>query len=393
MASGFILVRSMCKPDYAWFTIAMGAMATIGILADSGLGSAFTSLGGKTYKELPVISGLAQLVRRKRLKFMIAASCITSPFVGWALLENDASPRTTVALSAIVILAVIPSTDSVVLVTVNKLYGRVKNLMAADLTLSLTKLMLITGICLTGVSATTATACVLMALWTQTILLRRQTADVLATRPAEVQHYHREIRQTVAHVMPTSIFTCFQGQLATYILTFYASASQVADLGALTRTAVMFTFLTIPFLQIVIPHIARSQERTHLKLVIYKAMLACVASSMFLVFISHSCSSWILRLLGEQYTALDSELSIFVAVSALGFVANAFWQILFSRSWVTHGWTLIPTTLLMQISSLPLFDFSQVADVIMFSAVTHVAAITVGACLMLRGFGHEFSRK
>ena len=44
--SGIILVRSMSKEDYAWFTIFNSIAATITMLTDSGLGSAFASLGG-----------------------------------------------------------------------------------------------------------------------------------------------------------------------------------------------------------------------------------------------------------------------------------------------------------------------------------------------------------
>jgi O-antigen/teichoic acid export membrane protein len=391
--AGFLLIRTLDKSHYGWFTIVTGAMAMISVLADSGLGSAFTSLGGKTFNQPGVFSGLASLVRRKRLQFLIIAAIVVLPLNAWALHRNGCSLWTICALLAMVVTSAIPSTDAVVLATVNKLFSRVKNIVAADLTLSLSKLAMIGIVCLTAPSVATATLCGLIALWLQFCVLRRQTSDVLMVPAEPVEGYLPQVNSTVAHVLPTCIFTCVQAQLATYILSFFAGIEQVADLGALMRLAIAFTFLTLPLQQIFLPKIARCQDRMKLKQAITRTMIGAAAAAIVVVILGCVFSSQLLSLLGEKYSHLNRELLVFLAISAVGFLANAAWGVAFTRAWVANGWLNIPLAVALQIAIAPLIDFSQVSGVILFGLAGHVASLVVGCGLIIKGHKHEFSTK
>lgn len=390
--TGFLLIRALDKSQYGWFTIVTGAMAMISVLADSGLGSAFTAIGGKTYQEPGVFAGLAAFMRRKRLQFLIVACGLVLPVNAWALHKNGASPATTVILLTLIVIAAIPSTDAVVLMTVNKLFSRVRNIVLADLLLSLSKLGLVLFVCWLGASTISATICVLCSLWFQITLLQRQTSDVLKTEVCSVDEYVPQINQTVLHVLPTCIFTCVQAQLATYILSFFASVEQVADLGALMRLAVAFTFLTIPLQQIFLPRIARCQDRARLKISIVGTLIGGAVAALAVVITGSLFAPWLLMLLGEKYAHLDHELLIFLAVTALGFLASAAWGIAFTRAWVMHGWANIPIAIALQIAIAPFIDFTQVSGVIVFASVSHLASFAVAGWLIVTGYRREFSQ-
>jgi len=389
IVSGFLLIRALDKAQYGWFTIVTGAMAMISVLADSGLGSAFTAIGGKTYAKPEVFSGLAAFIRRKRLQFLIVASCVVLPINAWALQKNGASTGTITCLLILIVIAAIPSTDAVVLTTVNKLFSRLKNIVAADLTLSLSKLVLILFVCWLGASTTTATVCVLCSIWLQVKLLKRQTSDVLNVIPSAVDEYIPQINKTVIHVLPTCIFTCVQAQLATYILSFFASVEQVADLGALMRLAVAFTFLALPLQQIVLPRLARCQSRLQLKRYMVSTLVGSGVVASILVLVAHSLSPWLLMLLGEKYAHLDYELLIFMAVSAVGFLSSVAWGIVFTRAWVVNGWANIPLAICLQLAVAPFIDFTQVGGVILFAVASHVASLIVAIWLIVSGYKQE----
>ncbi len=396
MLAGLLLVRSMAKPEYAWFTVVNGAMATIAILADSGLGSAFTAIGGKTFQDRAVFASLAKLVRRKRLQFLTLAAGVTLPLVSWALLQNGASVGVTITLSLMIFLAAVLATDAVVLMTVNKLFKRVRNIVVADLTVSLTKLLLVVAICLIGVSAVGATMCLLVALWLQIIVLRRQTADVLTTNEglnsddAPANQFRAQINQTVAHVVPISVFTCLQAQLATYILSFFATSSQVADLGALMRVAVAFTFLALPLSHLFLPAIARCQDRAKLRDMICQTILGFSAAAVLIVAAGYLLTPILLAILGDHYTHLRSEMLLFLAVSALGFVTNSVWGVALARAWVIRGWTAIPLTIALQVAVAPFIDFTQVSGVILFTASSYIVSLGIAIWLVLTGYRGEF---
>lgn len=387
--TGFLLIRALDKSQYGWFTIVTGAMAMISVLADSGLGSAFTAIGGKTFTDPGVFSGLAAFMRRKRLQFLIVASCIVLPISGWALQRNGASPAILAILLVLIVIAAIPSTDAVVLMTVNKLFSRVRNIVAADLTLSLSKLAMVLAVCWLGPSAVAATSCVLLALLFQVKLLKRQTRDVLAISPSSVQDYVPQINRTVVHVLPTCIFTCVQAQLATYILSFFASVEQVADLGALMRLAVAFTFLAIPLQQIILPRLARCQSRLQLRNYIIWTIAGGAGVAVIVVLGAYLFSPALLMLLGEKYAHLDQELLLFMAVTAVGFLSNAAWGIVFTRAWVAHGWANIPLAICLQIAAAPFIDFTQVGGVIIFGVISHFASLVVAVWLITSGYRQE----
>src|SRR5687768_9316734 len=50
-ASGILLVWALSQQEYAYFTIANSMLATISILADSGVSIGLTSIGGRVWQD------------------------------------------------------------------------------------------------------------------------------------------------------------------------------------------------------------------------------------------------------------------------------------------------------------------------------------------------------
>jgi flagellar biosynthesis regulator FlbT len=50
-ASGMLLIRSLSKEEYAYFTIANSMQATMNMLADSGISSALSAIGGRVWQD------------------------------------------------------------------------------------------------------------------------------------------------------------------------------------------------------------------------------------------------------------------------------------------------------------------------------------------------------
>jgi len=396
IATGFILVRAMPKSEYAWFTIVTAAMATISILADSGLGSAFTAIGGKHYQDHEIFAGLASYIRRKRLRFLAVAAAVTLPFSTWALIRNGTPLWVAILLLLLVVLATMPATDTVVLITVNKLHRRVRNLVEADLWLSLTKLGLVGAIVLLGTSALSALACVVVATWVQFAVLRHQTSDLLGSgliRSSAIEDFGPQIHQTVVHVLPICIFTCIQGQLSTYILSYFSTSSEVADFGALMRLAVVFTLFSIPIAQLVLPALARCQDANKLRGLLGRITAGLVLIGLFVVAIAYLFSPYLLWTLGNNYKHLKTELLLFMTVSALGFIANTLWGIAFARGWIKFGWVGIPLTLMLQVGFAFFIDLSEVSGVILFSSINQIVGLVVTTWLILVGLGRENSSR
>ena len=82
-AGGMLLVRRLSKEQYAFFTIANTLLGTMNLLADSGVGSGLTSIGGRVW-DTP--ARLGQLVRtglQLRRGLGLAAILAVAPCLGW----------------------------------------------------------------------------------------------------------------------------------------------------------------------------------------------------------------------------------------------------------------------------------------------------------------------
>ncbi|MBL9180149.1 MAG: hypothetical protein JNM65_18955, partial [Verrucomicrobiaceae bacterium] len=141
--SGFLLVRSLDKNHYAWFTITNSLLATISVMSDSGLGSAMMSIGGRVCEDRPVFASLMTLAQRLRLRFMTLAALAVLPAGWWVLAKNNAPWPIILLLLLLVMITAALSVESVVLGTINKLHRRVGFIVRADLGLSASRLGLI----------------------------------------------------------------------------------------------------------------------------------------------------------------------------------------------------------------------------------------------------------
>ena len=96
--------------------------------------------------------------------------------------------------------------------------------------------------------------------WIQVWRLRRQAKDDLVASGAVHGGWTPEIRRFVRHLFPLILFNCIQAHVATWLLSVFAHAQAVADVGALARLSIIFSFFGLPMAQIVIPIIAKTQE-------------------------------------------------------------------------------------------------------------------------------------
>ena len=70
--SGILIVRHLSKPDYAWFTIANALASTLGLIADSGISAALSSIGGTIWQDNTRFGSLIRTGLTLRRKFAIA---------------------------------------------------------------------------------------------------------------------------------------------------------------------------------------------------------------------------------------------------------------------------------------------------------------------------------
>ena len=383
--SGFILVRGMGKEQYAWFTITNSLLATISVLSDSGLSSAMMSIGGRVCDDRSRFASLMMLAQGMRFRFMALAALVTLPAGWWMLGLNGAPWYIIVILLSLVIATSIPSVEGVVLGTINKLHRRVTFLIQADLCVSLSRLAMIVVGMVSGLSAVLASMATAGAQWIYVVLLRRQTQGDLTISDGVVENWRPEIHGVVRVVFPLSFFNCVQGHITTWLLSVFASTQDVADIGALMRLSVLFTFLGLPLSQLILPVISRSQEPRRLARLCLLALGGVTLAAVVLFAVAMAFSPQVLWVLGDSYAHLTSELMWFLGSQVLAVATTAAWGIAYTRSWVRHAWLQIPLSLALQALSAVWLDLSQVTQTILFASLSNITGLLIGVGLIFNG--------
>lgn len=383
--SGFLLVRGMSKEQYAWFTIANSLQATISVMSDSGLGSAMMAIGGRVCDDRSRFAALMSMAHGLRFKFMLLAASVTLPAGCWVLAKNDAPWPVILTLMVLVTFTSVRSVESVVLGTVNRLHGRVRFLLEADLVVSLSRTVMVALGMLPGLTAILGTAATAAANWMQTAVLRRQTRQDLL-EPGEIDPaWKPEFEGAVKNLFPLCLFNCVQGHITTWILSLFAATEQVADVGALARLGIVFTFLGLPLAQLVLPRIARTQEPRRLLRLCLLALGGILLASLALAGLGVLFADEVLWLLGTQYAHLHVELAFFLGSLVLGTVANAAWGLCYTRNWVRHAWLQIPLAVFVQVLAACWLDLGRVSHAIVFSALSNLTGLLIAGYLVVRG--------
>jgi O-antigen/teichoic acid export membrane protein len=374
-AAGFLLVRTMEKPDYAWFTIANGMSATLAILSDSGVGIAVTSIGGGIWQDKASLKGLVHAALRLRLKLAAMASVLIAGISLWLLLRNGAGLALALGLTTLVLAPIWQISTTATLNVINRLHSRNRQLQVADLVPALVRAVLTATLALLGgLSPLTALGAVVIAQLTQYGIVRRQVLPLLGADvvPREVEEHAARIWKMVYQFLPSTIFWCLQGQLTTWLISVFATSREVADLGALNRLSIIFVVFGGPLGQFILPAFARTSDRRRLWKIAFMLVGGMGGFSAMLLLFAWLKGDWLLWLLGAKYTHLHEELLLVLIGMAIGNLVNIVWAMNNTRAWIRRVWLTIPVTVISQVLATSLFDLGSVKGVASFIIVSGV---------------------
>lgn len=381
---GFLLVRYIAPDDFAWLTLCLSAMATINILADSGLGSAYSAIVGPMVQQKDKVVSIAQYMTGYRVKFAVLGSIAVAPVTGWLLYQKGQSLVSTLMCLSLVVLGSIISTQSVVFASTLKLRTRINELSRIEAVSAWLRLLLVCTVLALGATAPTAVLTTVAAQLAMVYLLKSALPDLVSLSNTQIEESEKQrTKQIVKSSLPLVIYSCVQGQVAIWILGLLGQNKSIADLGAVSRYALLFSLVGIPLSHFLFPAIAR-QPDDRIRLVVTRSCFGIIVAaiaifSCFIVF-----ERPMLWLLGDNYRNCATELRAFGFVGAIGFLTNSMWSIALSRGWVRHGWLQIPLGLLLMTITAAMVDLGTTVGAIAVSAAPTLASLIVVAGLISR---------
>lgn len=370
--SGILLVRSLSKADYAWFTIANTLVATLGMIADSGVGTALSSIGGTVWQDDAKFGALVRTALTLRRKFAFATAIIVVPIFVWLFAKNQAPLATVAVLVAAAMAAFLFQLTANVLGVVISLRQEIRRLQTLNFTATALRFGLIALACLIFIDARVALIIGAFGPGLNAWFLHRWVKTSVDWNAPQSPEYRSRILAVVRKQAPLTIFYCLQGQIVVWLISTFGSKEQVADIGALGRFAMIFGVLSSVMGGVVVPRFARCQERTVLRRRYWQVAGAFALLGGLVVAGAAAFPHPLIWILGAKYANLQGEVWLMMLNAALGALFSTVFTLTNCKAWIAPAIVSIPMEIVTAICCILIFDISTVRGVLWFGCVSFI---------------------
>jgi O-antigen/teichoic acid export membrane protein len=386
-AASFLFVRGMSKEEFAWLTIATGFLTTVSILADSGMGAGLQAIAGRVWKDPVEMGQLVVAARRTRQRLAALVAVVLGPAFAWLLVRNGAAVWYAVALACISGATVWFTTEIVALSVAARMYSRYHDVQLAEAGGGTVRLAVALGSLVRPSNAALGVGAGFLAAAIQRFRLRRVLSGIvpLGDGPSAAG-YGRELASYLKPLAVPTLFFVIQGQLGVWLLGLLGRVQSVADLGALSRFAVLLSIITAAVNQVAAPSFARAETPDALARKVRRVVTLSVGAFSVPALVLVAVPQQALRLLGPAYAHLTQELRLVVAISLLTHLSAVTWALATAKGWVRGTWVVVPVVSVAQAGALLSLDVSTVAGALGLALVNGLATLCVYVALVARGF-------
>ena len=374
-ASGILVIRNLPKPEYAFYTLCNTMLAAILVLADSGIGSALTAIGGRVWQDRKRLSQLIQTALRLRRAMALVIFPVVIPVLIWLLRHNGASMGKTAALVAIVVVGCSLELITRVYAVALRVMSQIRQIQNQALVASFVKFAIVAVALLGWLNVQVAVAAVVAGFMVQYWMLRGWSSVHLDRHAAPDAEMRREIVSVVRQQSPHSIYYCLQAQIMVWLISVFGNADRVADLGALSRLALVFTIINSLSCELVFPAFARVQSPATLRRRYLQIVLGFVAVSGSMIAVVAIFPEQVLAVLGGQYRHLHTEGVLMAVSSVLGAIAGMLWGLNTARAWIVPPMRYIPLAIALQVVLIHFLSLSTVRGVLKLSIFTMIPEV------------------
>ncbi len=375
--SGILIVRYLSKPDYAWFTIANTLVATMGMLADSGISGALSAVGGTVWQDDARFGSLIRTALTLRRRLALAAVLVVAPVFVWMLVKNHAPAATIAVVVPAALLSLSLQLTAGVLGVVLSLRQEIRRMQFLGLAAALLRLTLLAPACLVFIDVRVAVIIGTVGMALQVWLLRRWVSTSVSWHAPESADYREQILSIVKRQAPLTIFYCLQSQIIIWLISIFGNAQRVAEIGALGRFAMIFTLISSVMNGIVVPRFARCQDRSILQRRYWQVAAGFTFLAGSLVTLSAIFPRPLLWVLGAQYANLENEVWLMMLSAASSGLFVALVSLTYSKGWIIPAAISIPMEIVTQLILILAFDISTVRGVLLIGCLGSLPLIVL----------------
>ncbi|MFT3932625.1 MAG: polysaccharide biosynthesis protein [Chitinophagaceae bacterium] len=375
LVNGILIIRLLPPHEYALYTLANMMLGTMLLLADGGITDGVMSQGGKVWQDPQKLGSVVATGMDIRKKFAIVSLAIVTPILVYLLRHHGASWLVTGLIVLALIPAFVAALSGTLLEVAPKLRQDIPPLQKIQVAFNTARTPLLAGFLFLFPWAYIAIfISSLPQLWANTRLKKISKNYADNTQPIDIE-VRKKILAVVKRTLPGAIYYGFYGQISTWLVSIFGSTDSLAQVGALSRLAMVLTVLTVMSGILIVPRFARLPENKNilLKRFFQIQVLLLLVSAAVIGFV-YLFSGYILSILGHNYTSFTTEIVVICFSSCLSMMMGVTYNISVSRAWVMPPWILISVNILTQLILIWSMDLSKTINVLWFSVINNTVA-------------------
>jgi O-antigen/teichoic acid export membrane protein len=387
IAVALLVVRSLRKEEYAWYTMVIALQSAAVTFAASGMGPAMMAMGGPVAHDPRALGKV--ITSSLQLRWILLVVVIAIAFPGYAYLfnRNGCPPIIAAGLLAaggvMLFQAILNQLLSFPLI-LNRQYNVPQ---VASLLVNLGRAIVILGlIYMTWVDPVRYLIAGLLVTFAVHMCYLLPASRVYADLGIshDPQLFPRYQRFALNGIFP-SLSTIFQAQIGIFLISVFGNVSSVADLGALMRLGLL-TFIPLGVIQsILVPRLARAKHiKSAMLLWLIAVSMSAILGCLFVLFV-YLLRDQVVLLFGPEYAQLRSVVTLYAVSQGIIIFAATCECILNARGWLRHYWLRPFVVLTAQIAILPWLNLSTLHGVILLSIAGGIGYQLFNLFLIVQG--------
>ena len=373
LTTGFFVVRMLNYKEYACYTIANTFIGMMTVISDGGITSNVMAQGGKVWKDKIALGNIFSTAYDLRKRMALLSLMISLPVLFVLLQKQNIS----LYYSLLVIICLIPiffsSLSDNLLQVPLKLHKQIFVIQKNALLVSAVRLLLLVLILFVFPLASIILLITGLTRIYGNTQFRNFTKDLITLNHVIDPDVRKILLKQMYRLLPGTIYYCFSGQIAIWLMSFLGNNTSVASLGAIGRFSLMFSVFTILFGSVITPQFSKINDDQYLlRKQFLSVQLWMLLGGTFIFFIFYLFSDYFLLLLGPSYQQLNKELCWSIAASLLGISAGFSFSLFTARGWSMFPIIPILVNIVSLIAGISFFQIQTLTGVLMMNAFVNL---------------------
>lgn len=387
MLTAILVIRTLPKEEYAWYSMVIALQGAMVVFSSSGLSPGMMAMGGPVAKDRENLGRVIVSSLRLRWILGITGGLVGIPAYAYLLHRNGCPSSTLVVMLLIAGLMLLQTIRLEIFNFALNINARYSLPQIGNLALHVGRGLLISlyAFIAKGDPIVYLAISLCVGFFIIEYYLSRQArihADL--SQPSDPE-YETRYKSFMANGILPSVSSIFQTQLGTVLIATFGTISSVADLGALTRLGLITAIPMAMIQSILIPRIANQPSQERALAVWVSALFLSITGCSGFVLAAYLLKDYVYLILGRSYTGVSEFIPIFSVYLSLTVIITTFGSILKSRGWLKHSWMRPIATISAQAMAIPFLDLSTIPGVIYLSCCGGIGFFSFELILLLRG--------